>query len=269
MEYSCCIEMLFCELPFLDRIEAAREAGFTFVEFWTWEDKDIPAIADKLNHTGMKVSIFQGNTQGRMVDPADGERYIQGVVKSLPAAKALECKTLFLMSDLLREDRSVLPSEHPLSDKQKRTATLDVLHQLAEIGEAEGITFVIEPLNTTVDHMGYSLCHSRDAFEIVRLLGSPFVRVLYDAYHMQIMEGNIIESIRAGVDTFGHFHIADVPGRMEPGTGELNYKNILQALRDAGYSKAVGFEFSPSSGNSRTTLQCTFQRVEQGSEFNG
>ncbi len=243
MKFSCCIEMLFTEFPFAERIYKAKEAGFDCVEFWVWDNKDLDAVRKALDETGLELAVMQGNVEGRMVDPKDFDVYVAGVKKSVEAAKRLGAKNLFLMSDIMKEDRSVLETPYAISAEEKRAATLAVLRALIPVAEESGITFVIEPLNTLVDHRGYSLCHSADGASIVREIGHAGIRLLYDAYHMQIMEGNIIENIRAFSDTFGYFHVADVPGRNQPGTGELNYANIIKALRGTGYDGVVGFEF--------------------------
>lgn len=243
MKYSCCIEMLFTEFPFADRIYKAKEAGFDCVEFWCWENKDLAAIRRALDETGLEVAVMQGNTEGRMVDPADFETYVAGVKKSVETAKYLGARNLFLMSDIMKEDRSVLETPYVLTPEQKREATLRVLRALVPIAEENDLHFVIEPLNTLVDHKGYSLCHSADGAELVRKVGSPRIGLLFDAYHMQIMEGNLISSIRALHESFGYFHIADVPGRFQPGTGEINYHNVIAALKATGYDGCIGFEF--------------------------
>lgn len=108
-----------------------------------------------------------------------------------------------------------------------------------------GITLLLEPLNTKVDHPGYTLAHSTQAFQIVRFVDSPRLRVLYDVYHMQIMEGNLMETMAANLDCIGHIHVADVPGRHEPGTGEINYRSIAAMLREQGYAGSVGLECVP------------------------
>lgn len=262
MKFSCCIELLFTELPFIDRIYRAKECGFDAVEFWSWTDKDCDEIHRALLDTGMKVGIFQGNIEGRMVDAEDRELYLQGVRRSVETAKKLGAETLFLMSDLMGEDRSVLKMEHPISEEQKLVHTKRVLEELKPIAQQEKINFVIEPLNVKVDHPGYSLCRSKPAFDLIRELNDPGIRVLYDAYHMQIMEGDIIQTIRSNVDAIGYFHIADVPGRMEPGTGEMNYVKIVEALRDAGYDKTVGFEFSCSQANSMETVTTILNQIK-------
>lgn len=245
MKFSCCIEMIYTEYDFVERIYKAKEDGFEYVEFWNWDDKDIPMIKKALDDTGMKLAAFQGNSKGRMVDAEDAEIYFDGVLKGLEVAKELGAVNMFLMSDIMQEDRSVKPMDRPCSDEEKEAASISMLKRIATLAEAAGVMAVIEPLNTIVDHRGYSLCHTKPGVELLKKVNSPNVKLLYDAYHMQIMEGNIIDTIKKYHEYFGHFHIADVPGRFEPGTGELNYRNILTALAESGYDRLVGFEFEP------------------------
>ena len=246
MEFSCCIEMIYTGHPFLERIRLAKEAGFDYVEFWNWVDKDIDAIEKTLKGAGIRLATFQGSIRGVMVDKADREVYIEDMKTSIAMAKRLGAKAVFCMSDILQEDRSVKPRAVPIPPEEMKENTISVLKELAPFAEEAGVMLVIEPLNTIVDHAGYSLCTSREGADIVNAVGSPNVKLLYDAYHMQIMEGNVIDTIREVAPAIGHFHIADVPGRAQPGTGELNYANILKALKDTGYRGIVGFEFTPA-----------------------
>lgn len=262
MKFSCCIEMLFTEYPFPERVYRAKECGFDAVEFWTWQDKDCGALQKALEDTGLETGIFQGNIRGRMTAAQDRALYVEDVLRSVETAKKLRAKRLFLMSDLLREDRSVLEMDPPIPEEQKLENSRRVLEELAPVAEREGLCFLVEPLNTKVDHKGYSLCHSAPAFSLVKQVGSPGVRVLYDAYHMQIMEGNLIRTIQENAAYIGYFHIADVPGRCEPGTGELNYANIVRALKQAGYDGTVGFEFSPSQGGSMQAARSTLELLK-------
>jgi hydroxypyruvate isomerase len=246
MKFSACIEMLFQEVEFIERIYQAKRAGFEAVEFWLWQNKELDAIKNALAETGMEIGIFQGNTEGRMIDPADNEKYVDGVKKSIETAKQLGAKHLFLMSDILKSDRTVLEPEYVITADEKIKSVKNVLNALKPLAEASGITLFIEPLNIYVDHKGYYLDHSKPAFELVKEINSPNIRVLYDIYHMQIMEGNIIQTIKDNIDLIGYIHVADVPGRNEPGTGEINYKNIYKTLHNLGFEKNVGFEFSPT-----------------------
>ena len=124
---------------------------------------------------------------------------------------------------------------------------LEGLKAIVPLAEEAGVTLVLEPLNSLVDHAGYFLDRSALGFELVRAVDSPRIKVLFDIYHMQVMEGNVIQTLTGNLDLIGHVHVADVPGRHEPGTGELNYANIIEALRQAGYDKYVGFEFDPKA----------------------
>lgn len=255
MKFSCCIEMIYLEYDFVDRIRKAKEDGFEYFEFWNWDNKDIPAIKKAMEETGMKLAAFQGNSVGRMCDALDAEVYMEGVKKGIEIAKELNAANMFLMSDIMQEDRSVKPFDRPVTDEEKRAASMAILKQVAQLLEGTNITAIIEPLNTYVDHAGYSLCHTAPAVAMLKEVNSPHVKLLYDAYHMQIMEGNIIDTIKANVQYFGHFHIADVPGRCQPGTGELNYSNILAALHEAGYDRLCGFECTPKGADSSSVMK--------------
>lgn len=248
MKYSACIEMLFGEVDFVERIAKAKGSGFDAVEFWLWQPKDLGKIKKALDDTGMEVGIFQGNIEGRMIDPKDNNIYVEGVKKSIEVAKGLGVKHLFLMTDILKEDRTVQEPPYPISEQEKLASVKNILKTLRPAAEEAGIMLVIEPLNIHVDHKGYYLDHSAPAFDLVREIDSPDIRVLYDVYHMQIMEGNIIQTLKDNIDAIGYVHVADVPGRNEPGTGEINFRNIYRTLKELKYAGNVGFEFMPTGG---------------------
>ena len=121
----------------------------------------------------------------------------------------------------------------------------DVLQQLCALAEREDIYFLLEPLNTKVDHEGNFLSNTAQTAAIIQYINSERMKILYDMYHMQIMEGDIIDTLKKYMDVIGYIHIADVPGRHEPGTGEINYSNVIQALKDLNYEHEIGFELFP------------------------
>jgi hydroxypyruvate isomerase len=127
-----------------------------------------------------------------------------------------------------------------------------MLKHVAPLFEAFGVTLIVEPLNILCNHMGYYLASSYEAFGICAEVGSKNIKVLYDIYHQQITEGNLIPTIRKYFDLIGHFHVADVPGRNEPGTGEINYRNVFGAIEALGYDKYVGLEYSPTIDTAET-----------------
>jgi len=262
MEFSCCIEMIYSAFPFEERIAKAAKAGFDYFEFWNWNNKDLNGIKQAISKNNIRPVTFQGSLNGVMVDRNDKAVYIEDVKRSLEVAKELGAKTLFCMSDIMQEDRSVKPHPRFISDEEAAQSSYDVLKALAPLAEEAGITLICEPLNTLVDHKGYSLHNSAVGVEIIKAVNSPNVKLLYDAYHMQIMEGNIIDTISNNAQYFGHVHIADVPGRNQPGTGEMNYVNIIRALKKTGYNRVVGFEFAPVNGDDDTIARETLAMLK-------
>jgi hydroxypyruvate isomerase len=243
--------MIFTEYPFLERIGRAGEVGFDAVEFWNWDNKDLPAIKAAVKEAGVGIAAFQSNLGGTLIHPDHRASFVAGIQKSLGKAQEMGAPAMFLLTDELGDDRSVRFQFPELNDEEKYQSVLDGMKALAPLAEEAGVTLVLEPLNVHVDHPGYFCSHSATGLQLVRAVNSPRVKLLFDIYHMQVMEGNIIESLTNNLDVIGHVHVADVPGRHEPGTGELNYNNILRALEDAGYDGYVGFEFEPTGPSDR------------------
>jgi hydroxypyruvate isomerase len=256
MKSSVCIEMVFTEYPFLERIERAAEAGFDAVEFWNWDNKDLPAIKAAVDKAGLGIAAFQANLGGTLVHPDHRDSFVASIRKSLVKAQELNAPSMFLLTDELGEDRSVRFQFPELGEEEKYQSVLGGLAALAPLAEEAGVTLVLEPLNTRADHPGFFLNRSDIGFELVRAVDSPHIKVLYDIYHMQVMEGNVIETLTGNLDVIHHVHVADVPGRHEPGTGELNYANIFKALREAGYDKYVGFELDPTVPSEEAMATC-------------
>lgn len=244
MIYSLCIEMLFKEKDFYDRLEMVKNAGFGHFEFWTWKDKDVNRIRSSAKALGLSVASFSGDDQYSMVCETENDLYVQFVENSIETAKILDCKHLVIHSDQLLPDGSARRT-NSLDDEQKMANMVKVLKQLSRIAEKEKVSLVFEPLNTLVDHRYYFANDPQAAFDLIDEVGSEYVKVLYDVYHMQIMKGNVIETIEKNISRIGYVHFADVPGRHEPGTGELNCKNILMKLSDLRFNGIVGFELFP------------------------
>ena len=134
-----------------------------------------------------------------------------------------------------------------LSDTVKICSMFDMLKECAKLAEEYQINCNLEGLNILTDHVGNFLKNTQMAAEMIRLIGSPYLHVLYDVYHMQLNEGKLCDTIRMYGDTFAHIHIADAPGRHEPGTGEINYPRVINELRAIGYEGTVGFELFPET----------------------
>ena len=244
---SACIEPMYSELPFLDRFQAAKDDGFDFVEFWGWTDKDLDAVKAAAEKAGIGISGFNGDAELSLIDPEQKTAYLDFLKQSVAAAQKVGARSVTIHSNGLGEGGVVINHYDELSDTVKLCAMYGTLLECAKIAEESGIQMNLEPLNITTDHVGNFLQTTRMAAEMTRLIGSPKLKVLYDAYHMQLNEGSICDNIRAYGDQFGHIHVADAPGRHEPGTGEINYANVFACLEECGYTGLVGFELSPKT----------------------
>lgn len=244
-----CIEMMFQEFPFTERIARAKDAGFAGVEFWGWENKDLPAIQDAAKAAGVAVTDCCVGTKdasraaqyqkGAMLVRENAQLYAEMVGETIEAVSPLGMRTLIATTGQALTG---------ISREAQQDAVVECLKTAAPMLMKNGFTLVLEPLNVLVNHKGYYLDTSRQAFEILRAVNSPNVRLLYDIYHQQITEGNLISTITENIGLIGHFHLADVPGRHEPGSGEINYKNVLAAISTTGYKGFVGCEYEPSEG---------------------
>ena len=245
---SVCIEMLLQEADFIDRPALAAECGADAVEFWSHGDKDIPAFMAAARDAKIAVAACIG-TGAPLVDPGAEDQAVADMRTSIALAKEHGIPSLIATTG----------NEIEGLDRARQHANIvKRLKAVAPDAEAAGVTFVLEPLNTRVDHKGYYLVTSAEGFEILDEVASPAVKLLYDIYHQQITEGDLIRTLTANVTKIGHVHLADHPGRGEPGTGEINCRNVLRALGEAGYAGFVGLEYVPS-GDSAESVKRTLK----------
>lgn len=248
---SACIEPMYSELPFLERFRAAKEDGFDFVEFWSWTDKDLDAVKAAAESAGIGIAGFNGDAELSLIDPEQKGDYLAFLRRSVEAAKKVGARSVTIHSNGLGDGGVVINHYDELSDTVKLCAMFDTLKECAKLAEESGVQMNLEPLNITTDHVGNFLQTTRMAAEMTRLIGSPKLKVLYDVYHMQLNEGSLCDNIRSYGDQFGHIHVADAPGRHEPGTGEINYGTVLSCLEETGYTGLVGFELIPKTSTAQ------------------
>ena len=250
MKYSLCIENFYKHLSFEDKFAAAKKDGFEYCEFWTWRNRDWGRVKKAIADSGVKIASFSGDDEYSLINPDENNLYVDFLKRSMEKAKEINCHYLVIHSDAFNPDGSAKEIGKTLSYEAKLLNSYRVLKTIAPFAEKEDITLVLEPLNTQVGqpraHKNYFLEYPEPAFELTRQVGSGKIKVLYDIYHMQLMAGNIIRTLRENIDQLGYIHLADVPGSHEPGTGELNLGNILKALDSMGYAGFVGFELLPS-----------------------
>ncbi|TWU42897.1 hydroxypyruvate isomerase family protein [Novipirellula artificiosorum] len=232
---SVCIDAVFQNTPVADAVKIVADCGYRAFEFWGWWDKDLDAVMAARDDHGMTISACCTRFIS-LVDPALRNDYLCGLEASIEAAKRLNCKTLISQ---VGDFRTGVPRE------VQHQSLVDGLTEAKPLLEAAGVTLVIEPLNELVDHVGYYLVRSDEAFAVVDAVNSPNVKVVFDIYHQQISEGHVIHNLTTHIDRIGHFHAAGNPGRHELSRGELNYPQIFDAIRQAGYNGYVGLEYWP------------------------
>ena len=254
MKFSICLETFFTDSSYLDRIPKLVERGFSRIEFWDHGNKDINAISRLVDRNVIKVTIFSGHRNGELFTEKGFGIYKEEIMESVKVARRLKASGLMILSQGLNPDGSGIPIPSDNRQEELILKLFNNLGRLARIAEKEGIVLYLEPLNSKVDHPGIFLNNSRFAFMLVNEINSPNLKVLYDIYHMQIMEGNIINTIKKNISSIGYIHVADVPGRHEPGTGELNYGNILKMLKDLDFGGTVGFELFPEGESTESLM---------------
>lgn len=231
-----CAEMVFLDLPFPERVRRIADLGFE-VEMWNWAGKDIDALAG----TGATFSSMTGYLHGTLADPAGADELLRTAQLSLQVAERLDCPRLNVHGTGLDDQGlPVLPAA-VVTPAMWLTAAR-TLSRLAELGERAGRVFTLENLNTAVDHPGTPFATAADTMALVEAVGSPHVRMNLDLYHAQIGEGNLIQLVEHALPFVGEIQVADVPGRHEPGTGEIHYPAIAAALHRLNYSGVVGLE---------------------------
>jgi hydroxypyruvate isomerase len=229
-------EMVYTELPFLDRVRRIHERGFA-VEIWDWTTKDVEALVA----TGATFTSMTGYVRGNLTDPVGAEELVRTATESIAVAKRLGSPSLNLHGTGL--DGNGLPVDPvDVVTGEMWLAAQRTLGRIAELGEREGVVFVLENLNTEVDHPGTPFARAADTYALVKAVDSPHLRMNLDLYHAQIGEGNLIELVRRTAPYVHEVQVADVPGRCEPGTGEVNWPAVALALADTGYGGVVGLE---------------------------
>lgn len=251
MQYSIHIEAIYQELPFADRFAAAKRDGFHFVELWDWDNKNIDELITLCKKHDIEISCMGGDGPVSLCDPAQEQAYLDYLKQSLEAAQKVGCERLAIHSNELLPEPQQYAADlfEQYSDAEKTMAMYRTLCHAAPLAEKAGVTLCIEPLNVEIDHLGNFLKYTKDAADLVRMVDSPNIKILYDAYHMYLNEGKICETIKKYQSLIGQIHIADAPGRGEPGTGCINYRAVLEFMKNLQCDQMVAFELYPKTGS--------------------
>lgn len=245
MQLSLCLEMLYTDRSFNERLPAAAALGYRAFEFWDWRDKDLKELTTTATAHSLQVAAMSGNRRNTLIDPDDRPGLIEEMMQVFAVAQRLHCHHVVMLADALNRDGSAAPTR-PLSREVKIDSIVAGLSELADWARDANVTLLLEPLNTVLDHRGCFLDSSELGVQIVKQVNHPNVQLLYDIYHMSMMGEDVLAQLEKYRTHIGYIHVADMPGRHQPGTGTIDYAAVNALLRRIGYSGFVGMEFSPA-----------------------
>jgi len=245
--FACNMESWWTELPFMERFIAASKAGFAAIEFWDYTDqsrnvKEIAKLCKSLELQTVQFTGWQGPSLALM---DNHDVFTESMKRAVEVAHELDAPMFTVVGH-----QSVNGVSHEDSIENIKQALMNV----APILEDAEKMLILEPFNP-VDHQGHFLNGSKDALTICRTIDSPSIKINWDLYHMQLTEGNLIDELKSGMDQVGYIQIADVPGRNQPGTGELNYRFIFKEIKKMKYEGYIGLECWPKNKNQEQAIQ--------------
>lgn len=232
---AACAEMLWQDRPIEWRAARLHEMGFE-VGLWNWPDHDLDALAA----SGATFSIMNGYLEGRLADDVGADQLLASARETALVGKRLGVARLNLHGTGLGDGGR--PKLAEVATPLKRVKALETLHRICDLAEELEVQFTLENLNLPVDHAGVPFGRAEETLALVSAVNRPELRLNLDLYHAQIGEGNLIELCQACLPWIGEIQVADVPGRCEPGTGEINYVGVARALQKMGYNGPVGME---------------------------
>ena len=261
MRFCVNVSILFTEVPLLERFARARDAGFDTVELWWPRGEDVAAVQAAIADAGVDVALLNfdagdmpAGDRGLLSDPALQEAFRANVPVALELARAVGCKKLNALAG------------HELPDGS-REAQLEVAREnvrfAADAAAAQGAQVLIEAVNT-YENGPYLFPTTEAASEFVKSVARDNVRLQYDVYHMQRMEGDITATIERHLGEIAHIQVADSPGRNQPGTGEINYDYVFRRILELGYDGDIGLEYKPEGGDSDASFSWLPQERRSG-----
>jgi hydroxypyruvate isomerase len=235
MKFSVVIPMIFHQLPLVEGLRRAHEAGMQNAEVMRWHEADLNELIKIKDQLNMQV-VMMNTKMMQLADTTLHSAFLEGLSHAIEVSKMFGCNNLFCVPG------NEIPGVTRTAQKDN---IISVLKEAAKQVEQAGCVLHIEPLNIKIDHPGQFLYSSDEAFDMVKRVGSPNVKVLFDIYHQQITEGDLMRRITENIEYIGHFHASNNPGRTKVPIGEINYPYIFEELDKLNYQGYVGIEYVP------------------------
>lgn len=244
MKYTLCVDLLYLEIgprgpvfadtdKIIEGMKLAKQTGFDTVEFWDWDNKDLDRIIAEQKDLGLTISSICAKDRGTLADPSTHEKAVKGLEETVEAAKKLGCSKIIVTADTMEG----------FGREESHRNIVEGLKKLAAVAESADMTLILEPIWSPFP--GF-FKDSAEPFAVIDEVGSSHLKLLYDIFHYQLMEGNILNTLKNHIDSIGHIHIAAAPNRSEITGGELNYPVILDSIRRLGFEGYVGLEYMPT-----------------------
>jgi hydroxypyruvate isomerase len=253
LRYACELNWLEKELSFAERLDLFKEHGFTAVEYnglLRHPLAEVESLRRELDARALDFGIFVANPGGwdraGVVDPGQHPAFLDEIRKALEYQKVIRNRSCTTLTGMARPG---------VSRSAQRRCCVDGFKKAAELLAGSELALVVEPLNH-IDHPGFFMTHADELAEVIAQVGSPNVRMLYDFYHLQVTQGNLIRDFEQYYDLVGYIQTGDVPGRKEPGTGETNYRNVFKAVHAKGYRGIIGMEHGFSLPGREGFVRC-------------
>jgi hydroxypyruvate isomerase len=253
LNYACELNWLEKELKIPERLDLFKEHGFRAVEYnglLKHPPAEVEQMRKDLDARGMQFGIFVANPGGwdraGVVDPKQHPAFIAEIEKTIEYHKIIGNKSVTTLTGM------ALPG---VSRSTQRRSCIEGFRKAADLLSGRPLALVVEPLNH-VDHPGFFMTRADELAEVIAAVDSPNVRMLYDFYHLQVTQGNLIRDFQQYYDLIGYIQTGDVPGRKEPGTGEINYKNVFKTVHEKGYQGIIGMEHGWSVAGKDGFLRC-------------
>jgi len=248
-------QFLWNELSLDERIVAAAHAGFDGIDFWDWIDKDMDHLARVASDHGIFINSVFGSRWGSLSDAADHSLILEQYSQSLEMSTRCGVRGLFVQTDEIGPGGRVVPASRLQTEGERWAELEEGLQKVVELVEGSGvdIDLLVEPLSK-IHVQGYLLRSALEADTLVQRINHPRFKFIFDLFHQQINEGNLINNLRATIKHIGAIHIADAPDRGGPGSGEINIANIYREMLKLGYDGIVGFECVPGESSTEQTL---------------
>ena len=249
----------------IDRLDYCAEWGFKAFEYnglTRKSHKFAEALRKRMDKLGMEMGVLTANPSGwdetRLVDPSQRQAFLDEIKKAMTYVDIMGNKYVTILAG----------NEVPkMTRAQQAVSVIEGLRFAADIAAKHNVTLCVEMLNVLVNHPGYFLTRSDEGFEIAIAVNSPNVKLLYDIYHQQITEGNLINNIRQFASQIGTFHVGDNPGRNEPGSGEINYRNVFKAIHEIRHKGFLGLEYSSTIKKQPQGVEKAFQAIVDADNF--